>query len=137
MKKLLALILAAALALSLVACSGGGAEDINPNDVAIGTWKGEYTVRKGNALIPAGTRMIIILEIYQGGTGRQERYLYDKYEDGEPNTSMPGTWEVSDGVLNFTEDGMFGSHTTGFDFDIEQETLTALWHDDLVLTKVS
>lgn len=81
--------------------------------------------------------MIIILEIYQGGTGRQERYLYDKYEDGEPNTSMPGTWEVSDGVLNFTEEDMFGSITMGFDFDIEQETLTALWHDDLVLTKVS
>lgn len=144
MKKLLALVLAAALALSLVACGGGSgagdnntpSEDINPNDVAIGTWKGEYTVEKGSPFIPAGTRMIMILEIYQGGTGRLERYLYDKYEDGEPNTSNPGTWEVSDSALNFTENSI-GNSTLGFAFDVEQETLTSFSIDNLVLTKDS
>ena len=137
MKKLLALILAAALALSLVACGGGdGTEDIDLNDVAVGTWKGEYTVEKGSVFTPAGTRMIMILEIYQGGTGRLERYLYDKYEDGEPNTSNPGTWEVTDGALNFTENSI-GNSPLGFAFDMEQETLTSFSIDNLVLTKDS
>ena len=138
MKKLLALMLAAALALSLVACGGGNrTENIDPNDVAVGTWKGEYTVEKGSVFTPAGTRMIMILEIYQGGTGRLERYLYDKYEDGDPNTSVPGTWEVTDGALNFTENSIIGNSPLGFAFDVEQKTLTCFSIDNLVLTKNS
>ena len=145
MKKLLALILAAALALSLVACGGGGgagdtntpSEDINPNDIAIGTWKGEFDSSKGQ-------HIIWVLEIYKGGTGRLERYISDgqgsadsKYNNNTPNTSLPGTWEVSDGALNFTEESLTGSSPLGFDFDIEQETLTSFGIDGLVLTKVS
>ena len=162
MKKLLALILAAALALSLVACGGGSgagdtntpndtpsggngdttstdtpSEDINPNDVAIGTWKGECDTSRGH--------MILVLEINKGGTGRLKRYFSDghgtaddKYNNNDPNDSLPGTWEVIDDVLNFTEqNGFGGSQSSGFDFDIEQETLTSFEHDDLVLTKVS
>ena len=130
MKKLLALILAAALALSLVACGGG---KTSLSDVAVGTWSGEFTWKAENSSIPSGTRMIVVVDIYTGGTGSLISLPYDEYNAGQSHATNPGTWEVTDDALNFHSSS--DDITYGFVFDEEQVTLTSTSNNDIVLTK--
>lgn len=120
MKKLLALILAAALALSLVACGGGKADYA---ELVLGDWTGDYDamnnatigVRDGKEIHP-GDSMTETLSVFKGGTA--EILLHDNDTGAEQTYSA--TWEVSDDVLIISR--TFNGHDIIDSFGINTDT---------------
>ena len=93
MKRLIALLLAAALALSLVACgnNANNTTDTISEDDFIGTWEREFTNSDNEKIKQT-------IEIYEGGTG----HFTITHYDGEADNNYDGTWELNDDVLNFS-----------------------------------
>ena len=135
MKKVLSLILALVMCLSLCAC-GGTSNGTEPTiteptiteptekelkDLVVGTWIREYTFD--------GKSFVTTINIYKGGTGTfqtEDDYSITDYIGGEevPDST---TWEIVDDVLNIeiAGDGLFTDNTImGFVYSNEEaETL--------------
>ena len=129
MKKLLALILAAALALSLVACGGGsGAGDTNtPNggeedstqqtidkdstSTYVGDWV--YDTEKGN---------IITYHFIKGGTGYYEQSTVK-------DSKWQFTWEVRDSVVVTTHNALGTTFLSTFEIDDSGSNLYCISDD--------
>ncbi len=81
MKKILVLILAAVLLLSLAACGGAApSEPADPSKVAIGKWELKMTM-------PDGVKSEQYLEFNEDGTG-----AYTLIEDGEQTSAYDFEW---------------------------------------------
>ena len=124
MKKLLALLLAAAMCFSLVACGG------KVEDAVIGDWTGDFVYgsttihANGNSdmCLEAGHKATTTLSIYNGGA---MQFVVRSNETGF-ETKNSGTWEVSDGVLVITYSNWGGDKVLSFvvDADSTPNTLT-------------
>ena len=114
MKKVISILLVLVIALSLCACSN----KVNIKESVIGTWE-------LNEVLPSywgGTYVeTTILEIYQGGTGKL-RVLVDG--DASRGSTNSATWEIKDGVLNFSV-ATFNT-TNGYIYDADSDTLKSV-----------
>ena len=117
MKRLIALILAAALALSLAACANNESNtaDIVSEDDFIGTWEREFTNSDNEKIKQT-------IEIYKGGTG----HFTITHYDGEADNNYDGTWELNDDVLNFT----YTFVTIGLEIDKSSNPISLIRVDD-------
>ena len=140
MKKLLALMLAAALALSLVACGGdSGAGDTNTpseeeteitidDNSIVGTWSGEVESEESTEDFPITISFTI--ELYKGGTGK----FTSKKSNSTSESNFASTWELQDNILNLTYGGM----TSGYEIEVSDNTMsmTSFEYPDRVLYKI-
>lgn len=126
MRKLTTLLLAAALALSLVACGGGGSQSTIDESTITGTWEGVFESKDKDDDTITQT-----LELYKGGTGK----LTSVHSNGESDNTFSGTWELKDDVLNFS----YLSTTMGYEIKISdnQMSLTNLEYTYITLNKVN
>ncbi len=126
MRKLTILLLAAALALSLVACGGGGSQSTVDESTITGTWEGVFESKDKDDDTITQT-----LELYKGGTGK----LTSVHSNGESDNTFSGTWELKDDVLNFS----YLSTTMGYEIKTSdnQMSLTNLEYTYITLNKVN
>lgn len=123
MKKLFALMLAAAMALSLAACGGSnGTENNNTSseedteitiddNSVIGTWSGEFQSREDS-----NNTMRRTIVLYKGGTGE----FTSTNSNGKKGTHFSGTWELKDDVLNFS----YLDQTHGYGISVSENTMS-------------
>ena len=126
MRKLTILLLAAALALSLVDCGGGGSQSTVDESTITGTWEGVFESKDKDDDTITQT-----LELYKGGTGK----LTSVHSNGESDNTFSGTWELKDDVLNFS----YLSTTMGYEIKTSdnQMSLTNLEYTYITLNKVN
>ena len=145
MKKVLSLILALVICLSLCAC-GGTTNSTEPSttepaitepsatepiekelkELVIGTWVREYEYND--------TYYVTTINIYKGGTGTfgtvetEDDYKTLVTNDPFQTTPSKTTWETQDDILNISiDDGFFGTTVMGFTYQNEdQETLQSV-----------
>ena len=133
MKKLITLLLATVLTLSLAACgggsdtsSGGESSQITVDESTItGTWEGVFESEDKDDTITQ------TLELYKGGTGK----LTSVHSNGESDNNFSGTWELKDDVLNFS----YLSTTIGYEIKTSdnQISLTNLERTYITLNKIN
>jgi len=119
MKKVLSMILAFVLCLSLCACGKNGGTDssaesqsLEVKDYVIGTWERCFTNSKGQNVKQT-------IEIYKGGTGKFLIYSDREY-------SYVANWEIKDDILNFT----YTMITLGLILDTTADPMTLTQVDD-------
>ena len=114
MKKLVALLLAAVLCLSLIACG----EDKSLKDEVVGTWVYVHIDKSGREVEQ-------VLSIYKGGTAEF---------NSSAGVHNEGRWKIEDGVLNYS---VF-LFTGGFSIDTNASpmTLTDVSDAGIVFKKV-
>lgn len=111
MKKLFALMLAAALALSLTAC-GGGAGDNNTSseeDAPI-VVKSSTTTYIGDWAYDTGKGNVITYHFIKGGTGYYE-------QSTEKDSQWQFTWEIKDDVVVTTHNALGTTFLNTFEVD--------------------
>lgn len=123
MKKLLALLLAIIMCISLIACGNNTAsieesETVNTESTAqdniselcIGTWKWDFKNSESNDW------GVETMELFKGGTGKGTNSMHSNGQ------YYPLTWEVKDGILvvSFEADPL----SCAFEVDVEQMTST-------------
>lgn len=118
MKKLLALMLAAALALSLAACGGGAGDNNTPstgNGDTAGTDaptvdKNSTSTYVGDWVYDTGKGNIITYHFIKGGTGYYE-------QSTEKDSQWQFTWEIKDGVIVTTHNALGTTFLDTFEID--------------------
>ena len=121
MKKILSLMLAMVLVLSLAACGGGAKSENNGKEkggesveeAVIGDWTGDYVyngISIGDHSFDAGQSVTTTLNIFKGGT------IQFMLHNNETNSEMDfnGKWEISDDVLVITYTAWENEETCGF-----------------------
>lgn len=144
MKKVLVLMLAMVLVLSLAACGGSNGEDskndtsiedskndINISEFAIGTWECSYTATETDTSFhdySAGDRLVKTIEFFEGGV-----YKYDLYNSSTNEyikTNINGDWTVEGDCIKL----IFGTEGP-FKPDYEKGTLIDVTDKNQVYSK--
>lgn len=116
MKKIVALILALTMCLSLCACGGTAKTE----DAIIGTWEYNFKLKETGAAGKKGDDYQQKLELYSGGTGKLE---YNNLTSGEDHGNPSLTWEVEENIVNITFQSGFGG-VVGLTYDATNDTLS-------------
>lgn len=129
MKKVISLVLALLMCLSLCACGGNNAPEatetptetqtIELKDCVVGTWERNFTTSDGEEVKQ-------VIEAYKGGTGKF--FIYTVENGLEKNGSFQASWEIRDDVLNFTCGS--SSVTLGLILDTDAKPMTLTRVDD-------
>lgn len=120
MKKVLALLLAMVLVLSLAAC--GGQQGLKSED-CIGTWVNSYKLTEHSLGGDAGDDFNNTIELYKGGTGR---ISWNNETTGENHGDISLKWEIADDIINIDYEDNFGNNTLGLEYNKEKEALVSV-----------
>lgn len=132
-------MLAVALALSLVACSGGKKDY---SEIIIGDWMGDYESLANTTFVDVngkttypGDSMTATYSFFEGGV--VEAHIYDNDTGYETRDSY--TWEISDDIVNITSTTNGFSNVRSYKINTDTEPYTLSIQGSLVpdtLTKV-
>lgn len=120
MKKLIALLSAAVMCLSLAACGDSG---VNIEEAIIGDWSGDFEYQgatlhangDSDMCIAKGHNATTTLSIFKGGA---MQFTLRSNETGYEITTS-GTWELSDGVLVLSYNFGLSDVTLSWEIDTE------------------
>ena len=130
MKKLLVLLLALTLSLSLMACGGSGGEE-DPNDVVGGDWRVTGIVRDSGSITRSGEDTDVLVCINADSADfyydSETQTLYD-YVD-YPITLQGDPWEEFQSI-DFADRNGDGDGDVAMLFELDGETVLMVWFWD-------